>query len=68
MTVLALAPWACRQQTEADLSNKSSCFAAALGVTKFIAINILSLVTLLCCLSQTLVFDRPSSEQLQKCK
>jgi hypothetical protein len=33
---------------EAGLFNKISCFAAAFGVTKFIAVIVMNLVTLCC--------------------
>jgi hypothetical protein len=33
--------------------NKSSCLAAALGVTEFVTITNMILVTLICCLSLT---------------
>jgi hypothetical protein len=36
--------------TEVGLLNKTSCLAAALGVTKFIILLAMNLVTLLCCL------------------
>jgi hypothetical protein len=38
------------------------CQAAALGVTKLASINDMSLVTLLCCLSRTWMFNKPGSE------
>ncbi len=36
------------QQAEASLLNKGSCFARALGVTKFIIVRDMHLVTLCC--------------------
>jgi hypothetical protein len=37
-----------KEMTEAGLLIKSSCLAAALGVTKFIAVIVMNLVTLCC--------------------
>ncbi len=39
-------PNLCVNNSEASLLNKSSCLDATLGVTKFIAVNGISLVTL----------------------
>ncbi len=47
---------------ETGLLNKSSSLGAALGVTKVIAVVATNFVTLLCCLSMTLMFNNPTSE------
>jgi hypothetical protein len=44
------------------LLNKSSCLARALGVTKFLIVTDILDHTLLCYLSQTYMFNKPTSE------
>jgi hypothetical protein len=46
---------------EAVLLNKSSCLAAALGVTKYLNMRDQNLFTLLWYSSQTLMFNKPTS-------
>ncbi len=52
--------WPLARRPEANLLNKISSLAAALGVTKFKTIVAINLVTLLCCLSPTWRFNKAS--------